>query len=571
MDVPNAHELATLVEEAAEEAEDFSDVADALRDSIEERDDSVHRLTQAFEYFLRVRDEASVTYQSMVQLGDQPPYPPSVEEVPDETVEVWASVVPHVSAPAGVARLNDLLFIRGVGNGRHRAEAAVDAYIELSRTWHPVYATKLLPRGLELAHRVGADERVKAVREAALGLVSAALEADGPKPGVPLRLLRTLVNDGWDDSRVDELLCRSREVLPDVNDVTSTITLQRRRAKTDADRQALDRAYVDAHLEAADGAEGFLRAHHLEAAADYARDHGLNDLHEQAMRVRQAMSVEDFDFQTFTSEAEIPREDIEAYIEAYLDAEDWKQALIRFAHLRPPCGHIDENKQSVREQNEEFPLQALMNPVLMGSDGLPRFQATTDEERFDLQLSQQEQLRLSFWAAYAVETLRRLEERFGRPDIDELEEWLQERPHVSPGVARSLRRALHFFWDGEYEAAFAIAIPRVEALCRSLVLLLDEPVYRLQRQETPGRYPGLRTLVPILEDHGLPQVWSRYVMTTFANITGLNLRHEQAHGFVDDPDVRPAVLAVHATLFLATLPLDMDGGEVDHEPPPDTE
>ncbi len=36
------------------------------------------------------------------------------------------------------------------------------------------------------------------------------------------------------------------------------------------------------------------------------------------------------------------------------------------------------------------------------------------------------------------------------------------------------------------------------------------------------------------------------------NVTGLNLRNEQAHGFLDDPGAIPAVIAVHAALSLAT-------------------
>lgn len=91
-------------------------------------------------------------------------------------------------------------------------------------------------------------------------------------------------------------------------------------------------------------------------------------------------------------------------------------------------------------------------------------------------------------------------------------------------------------------------------MCRELVLLLDRPVYQLQRTERPGQYPPLRRLLPVLTEHGLPESWERYLATTFVNVTGLNLRNEQAHGFLDDPGAIPAVITVHAALFLATLP-----------------
>jgi hypothetical protein len=550
-----AEKLANLLDEVAAEATSFHDVADSLRRRVGERDDEVHRLVQAFEFFLK-SDDGRTQFEPMLGFEDGSTYPAALREVAAETVELWNEVEPHVIEPAGRARLSDLLFERRVGNGRDRAERAIDAYLALSERWPPVESIHLLPRALELARRVGTDDDVKRVHDRAVELADASLDVEAPKPGVPLRLLAMLVEDGSSDSRIDECLARAREVLTYVHDATRVIELQRLRATEAAVREALDRELVAEHLSAGEGAEGFVRAHHLEAAAAHARDRGLVDLHEQAMAARQAMSVDDFDFSTFSTEVQLSRVEIDAYIEEYLRAEGWREALHRFAQLMPPTGHVEQNREAVRENAAEFPLQSLFSRVLMGADGLPRFQPGTDAERFEVQLAEQEQLRLQFWSHFAVETMERLIERFGRPAADELEAWLAEAAQTSEATAASLRRALEYLWDGEHEAALAIALPRVETLCRALVLLFDRRIYELQRRERPGQYPGLRKLLPILAEHGLPESWVRYFSTTFASVAGWNLRNEHAHGFVDSVDARTAVVAVHAALFLATLPID---------------
>lgn len=551
-----AEELAKSLDEAASKAASFHDVADALKHRVGERDDDVHRLQQAFEFFLKHEDGRS-RFEPMLGFKDGNTYPAALREIDTATVELWKEVEPHATEPAGCARLNDLLFECRVGNGRDRAEASIAAYLELSARWLPVQSIHLLPRALELARRVGIDDGVQRVHDRAVELVATSLSVETPKPGVPLRLLAMLVDDGSTEGAVDECLARAREVFTAVHDATQVIELQRRRATEPAVREAHDRALVTEYLSAAEDAEGFVRAHHLEAAAAYARDHGLTDLHEHAMTARQAMSVDDFEFSTFSTEVKLSRDDIDTCIEEYLRAEDWRQALLRFARLTPPTGDVEQNRETAREHAAEFPLQSLFSRVLIGADGLPRFQPGTDAERFDVQLAEQEQVRLQFWSFLAVETIERFLERFGRPAADELEKWLAEAEQTSEATATSLRRALEYFWDGEYEAALAIALPRVETLCRALVLLFDRHIYELQRRERPGQYPGLRKLLPILDEHGLPESWVRYLSTTFASVVGWNLRNEHAHGFVDTVDARTAVVAIHATLFLATLSIEM--------------
>jgi Domain of unknown function (DUF4209) len=103
-----------------------------------------------------------------------------------------------------------------------------------------------------------------------------------------------------------------------------------------------------------------------------------------------------------------------------------------------------------------------------------------------------------------------------------------------------------------------VASPRVETLIRNLVLALGLPVYRVQREKTPGQYPGLGVLLDGLAKAGLDSSWHRFLRTFLASPSGLNYRNELAHGFVDEVDRTYAALVLVAVLYLATLSLSLD-------------
>lgn len=103
-------------------------------------------------------------------------YPAELEHVDGDTVD-------HAGSPAVRARLHDLLFHRGVGNGRDRAVAAIDAYLELAPQWPPIQAAiELLPRAVDIVPRVGLDERAQRACHIATDLAERALQVDSPRP-----------------------------------------------------------------------------------------------------------------------------------------------------------------------------------------------------------------------------------------------------------------------------------------------------------------------------------------------------------------------------------------------------
>lgn len=563
MEAEAARQLATLADEGALDADDMHDIASSLRGHVVERGDDVDQLLEAFEY-VHQPGEGPYRFIPAMQMGERT-YPAPLERVPHDTLAVWAAVAKYAEHPAVRARLQDLLFQRRVDNGRDRASSAADAYLELSRRWPAIQAAvELLPRALDLSRRVGLTERVNSGCSLALDLAAEKLDQPRPKPGAPLRLLEATIEASCDDPRIDELLQRAREMLPSLWDTKSTIELQLRRAAGE-ERHQLNRQLVLRHLEEAEQQAGMRRARLLQDAAELARDRQLPDLHERAIRQLQQLNADDLELQTIETEIKVPTEEIRKVFEAYLDASDWREALERFAFLQVPTGATEHNRRQVAGQQQDTPFLSMVSTVIYDTDGLPIYRPSTEGERFEYDLVRTETFHVQFWAHLGADVLSELPRRFGSPSFRDLESWLSEGPHVSPDVARSIRRALKHFWAGQYEASVAVGIPRIEAMARQLLLVADAAIYRLQRGQAPGQYPGLAKLVEALEGLGFPETIARYLTTTFTKATGLNLRNAFAHGALADPSPQVAAMVCHALIFLARLPVDAnnEGASID--------
>jgi len=153
-------------------------------------------------------------------------FPPEISDVPEDVVALWRDLAASVEEPAAIARFQDLLFERRDGNGRERASAAIDAYIDLasSRTEVDLDTTQALTRAWQLARSVGESFRETRVREAMIDAATAGLAAGSTRPGCVLPLLNALtvepkipkskkksapaptISPPLDDPRIDELL-----------------------------------------------------------------------------------------------------------------------------------------------------------------------------------------------------------------------------------------------------------------------------------------------------------------------------------------------------------------------------
>ena len=544
-------ELAQLADVAAAEHEWENQIVDAVVGDDREDVDR-QRLAEAFRFHARHgEDKDRERFGPMVTFEDGATVPAPLAEAADETCSLWGAVAAHATNARVRARLHVLLFERRWGDVGAHATAAVEAYLDDAPTVDPpsLRTIDALGRAHDVAVLIRRADLVERATAALIRAAAASLDDPEPKPGVALGLIEVLVDARRSDVAVDERITRARRRYADAWNAESTIELQRKRAPGAETRKALDRELVELWLEEADRVDPLVALSHREKAAKIARQRGLSDLAERAVLAMQAADPPEL----ARIEVEVPSSITQEQLEEYIDSmvgDTWWESVIRVLSKGPPTGHVEHNRKVAAELAKEYPLQALFPNRRLGGDGLPRYTPTSEEDRLDDQLTDVETMSLQMQGQFLGEALRRAGARHS-PSVDDVVEALREARCEGPS-ASAIARVVRRFDAGDYEAAAYTGLPLVERLCRELLLSIDAPLYRVQRDRAPGTYPGLGALLPPLGERGLDESWQRYLRTFLLAPNGWNFRNEALHGFVDDVNATGAALVLIAVLYLSS-------------------
>jgi hypothetical protein len=532
----------------------------------EEKAGPLGTLASAFDYHEPMgpgSDRVGTYFGPMVENGEER-YPPPLDEVSARAASIWQHAADNLRAPAAKARLNDLCFEAGWGHRGERGRTACDAYLAAADSIDP-YAVgeqdrpvaafsrlQRLRRALVLARHISAQPRAEAAIQRILSAADESLAQADPEPGVALGLVEIVLEDNSRPEDITRLLDTARQkYAADYWNASATIDLQLRRTDLDDQtREQLRRELIQTRLDQAHAEEGLVRAHHLEAAARLARDLHQPDLLELATTELQRMNIDDLGLTTHAVEVSIPKERMEAYLAQFTDQATWQDALLLLPHVGPPSGLIADNRRGVAEIARIAPIQAILPHTQLGGDGLPRYTPMSDADRDELQLITYEMRKAQISAVFVAKVLRRIWDKWGPLDEAELTEFFAAGSHVGPELAAALSRDLLRVFKQDYEAAAFCITPRVEALVRTIVLQAGLPIYRVQRQRNPGRYPGLGMLLPALSERGLDESWARFLHGFLSNPAGGNVRNELLHGFELEPGEGTCALLVVCVLHL---------------------
>lgn len=222
---------------------------------------------------------------------------------------------------------------------------------------------------------------------------------------------------------VDDVLARARDVYDsDAHRADDVIAQQLRRAPSGNQnrRDQFLRERVDLWLRAAEATGDIRRAHFLQTAVEHANESGLRDLRETATQRLQELTLEDLQLQGVSTGLIMRGEDVARFVQPVVDAENWAEALNQFAVLGPPVGRARDNRETVDRHRRDFVFSSLFPVTQYGGDGLPRFSATSDEERAEYALIQRETLNLQFTRRLTAEALLRLSATHGVPANEQL-------------------------------------------------------------------------------------------------------------------------------------------------------
>jgi len=244
---------------------------------------------------------------------------------------------------------------------------------------------------------------------------------------------------------------------------------------------------------------------------------------------------------------------VERFLDGFTASPDWRDGINYFLQTECPLGDLARLRQEERDIAKVTVFSSLLPRTILGKDGLPRWTASSDEDRQAERLATCARIYVENQGRVLAEGLQRMERRYGTPAEVNLAAHLSRNGQFDQALARSLASGFRHYWAGDYEASVHVVVPKIEAAARALLRELDEGIYRLQVAKDPGQYPGLYVLLQELERVALDESWTYFLRWLLLGPLGMNIRNEVAHGFVADIDPVYAALVLRAAALLITV------------------
>ena len=376
------------------------------------------------------------------------------------------------------------------------------------------------------------------------------MEREDRIPGVPLRLIDSLATMRADrrppelDDLIDQALDRYGD---DPWNLESTLGI-RSRLVDSTDRPALWREAVESRASHARRTDGLVKYAHFQHAIELAEEHGLREDAERLRREVEELPRDALDLHAVSAEVEVPREQIDQFIDGVVGDDDLESALTRFgSHL--PSGLPDENRAFVAQLMDEYPVQFIFTRMVIGPEN-SLIRSIGEDDQADQALTDYEAQRASMFSVFAVEMLDRMRQRYG--SLAQASKWF-ESELIEPEVAERLGRAMDLYESSDPDSAAALLAPRLERVIRRIASLVGLTVTRSpDPRGRPGGVKGLGQLITALEG-ALDEPTRRYLRVLLTEVTGLNLRNRVSHGLADPIAQSEAALLIHAACHVRLL------------------
>lgn len=561
----------------------MAEINPVVRQALDEASDGFVSYEQLLERFLKALAEACLrndaqgvalwaafSFHRNVQggftgsfAGGDPdrPWPTDPRRIPSDVLEVWAEYAARAWHPGVRARLHHLLWEARKDNAFQNARHAINNYLDAAaqflgapeRDSGQVRACDCLTVALELAAALGQTALHDSVHAAMTNLVTAMLDDTDDAPGLVIRLLRALSARRPVDQGTRALLVRACDRY--VSDAFVLVDLLKLRVRAEPDaaaRSDLQRRIVTTVLDDAERFSGFLRIDRLGQAATMARDQGLTDLHDEAVLRMQRTGPEDLGMTRFEETIHVPRALFDAYIQHVAGAVTLGEALARLATTPSPAGTSADARTGAQRLAASSVFLSVVSTVGINPVGpVPVAPATVDPLASHAARWQLVTMELNGLGIAAA--LDHIGEHFD-PSEETLVELLTHPPVVPPGRARRIAQALLYYWQQDYTAAYALALPRVEGLLRELLRSQDVPIVRVAQGDTRGGASLLGTLVDRMTDAGLDPDWQDFLRLLLTDSRrGMNLRNTELHDLADDqPQPHRVALVLIAVLYLVS-------------------
>ena len=497
--------------------------------------------------------------------GPVNPYPGPVSAATDDEVALWTALSTAVTHPLPRSLLHDLLFLRRAGDVGAHAHEAIELYRQTARqpTVHPLTRSYSALRALALCTLTRKTDEIPAVlvvlkELALLDLTSANRHTPGatlPVIAALARLTTAETSTCPNETRVADILNLALakygtplhiDFIADVFQMAGVIS--------DTRAQEVRRIRASRRLDdALSQTEPAARLFALEDAARAAQMLGYADLYNTAIAELQQVDTTAIDWTVIESDVEYPPHIVHGYVHQFVRHGSWRTGLGQWLTTDPPSGAYQENEKLARDALSGSVFQHILTRFHLGTHGLPERQGSgasvLDDRIRDVEF--QHALVDGFLYCQALQAIGDLAQTTSER---ELVTFIVGRYRCHTANATILAKALKLFWDNEFLTCSYLVTPFTEAGVRTLMLELNEPIYRTEAGNSKGQYAMLGALLPRLADEGLDNDWIRFLQTLLLS-EGQNYRNDIAHGFLRQMDPIVATLLIRASALFLIMPL----------------
>ncbi len=291
----------------------------------------------------------------------------------------------------------------------------------------------------------------------------------------------------------------------------------------------------------------------LERALEVARTSGLAEEAKQLRSELGSISEEELDLKKVSSEIKVPTDEVERFVASFVKSDAWEDALTAFGAYGPPGGEPEEIDREVKRQMNEQPLQFLMTKIVVDADTNAAIFRATDEASHEVAaIAERRQFAARIWSVFAVDVLRRVEGKYGRPSREHLTASFTSE-FIDEDVAERIACAFELWWDDQPDESAHVLAPRLEAVLREVARRLGLPVIREPVANKPGGVRSLGDLLYAMKERVATPGWHGYLVNLLVDPLGLNLRNVIGHGLRAPIGHDDSALLLHAACFLRLL------------------
>lgn len=489
-------------------------------------------------------------------------WPPSFSDVPLWEKTLWSDLADATSHPLVKTHMQDLALSGGSRSGRAEAETITRGYIAVATTMNEIdafYRATILRRAWTISRQYALPVENE-IRAHLYKLAQEAAPHADILPGVLFCALEPLAieprsGDFENPSRDDV-----RHLMDNVEGgfgqstiiAEAVLEIREKVAETPDERLAARRSLVCHYLRLADSeSAAFARMNLLQEAAKLAQRYGLNEIRNDAIARLQKNSLNDFQFESVSTDIVMPRYALDGRLARYRRTIGVFDALELLFTSAAPTGVHAENKSQAAKLAGGAILSHVTRTVV-SADGMPLSTSSGPESAADEWLEKIENINASFSGMALVNELSAIRGEHGEATGTQIGIHLAAKFGCDLELSSRLGESIVSFWDGRFGDAARQSFPIVEAAMRGVLMFLGEPIFRIETGEASGRFPSLETYLERLEAHHLDPDWGR----TIKNPVSV-LRNSLAHGMNLSPSDRDAALLIRvAGLFVLLCPAD---------------